>query len=198
MTKLQKNKIKQIRTQLLVLRNELEGFSSTEIADTYVRNRYKQLIVELEKETGESFAVFEIETQSRVKSWDADSGRAEYEDYIERNSFKVAVAGLIEDLRERYLPSEISLYYQNETPIISMTNQQTMSSEITLKVAIDLVEHLAKKESEYSPTSSERGFIEKVKTLVARFKDVSSLMKDILLTAQEYHLTLDQLKDIFK
>lgn len=116
--------------------------------------------------------------------------------HVEIDTYRTKLGGLISRLHAEYFSDELAPFSETPSTIMSQIQQQSQSFqvELLLQVQSKIDEQLHKLE----PGDKKRSFLEKVKGALKSVRNTAELIALILATGQEFGLTLEELKELFK
>ena len=111
-------------------------------------------------------------------------------------TYRTKLSGLISRLHGQYFSDEVAPFSGMPSTVITQTQQQSQSFqvELLLQVQSKIDEQLHKLE----PGDKKRSFLEKVKGALKSVRNTAELIALILATGQEFGLTFEELKELFK
>ena len=156
------------------------------IYDSNLWEHANQAIEELSKVSGKDYSRFKMTPKRR------QSGRL----CIDTDTYRAKIGGLISRLHAEYFSDEPDPFSETPSTVMSQIQQhsQSFQVELLLQVQSKIDEQLHKLE----PGDKKRSFLEKVKGALKSVRNTAELIALILATGQEFGLTLEELKELFK
>lgn len=110
--------------------------------------------------------------------------------------YRSQLSGLISRLHGKYFSNEPAPFSGMPSTVISQTQQQNQSFQVQLLLEIQskIDEQLIKLE----PGDKKRSYLEKVKGALKSIRNTAELIALILETGQEFGMTFQELKELFK
>lgn len=175
--------------------NELQGYLSQApkkdrgyyLYDVNLWEQVNQAIHELEKASGEDYSRFRM-----TPRLDEQGIRR----MLDKDTYRTKLSGLVRRLYGQYFPDERAPFSGMPSTVISQTQQQSQSfqMQMVLEIQSKIDEKLLKSE----PDGKTKSFLEKVKGALASVRNTAELIALILTTGQEFGLTFEELKELFK
>ncbi len=111
-------------------------------------------------------------------------------------TYRTKLSSLISRLHGQYFSDEVAPFSGMPSTVITQTQQQSQSFqvELLLQMQTKIDEQLHKLE----PGDKKRSFLEKVKGALKSVRNTAELIALILATGQEFGLSLEELKELFK
>lgn len=177
---------------------ELQGYLSQApggdkirlIYDDNLWEQVNQVIDELNSISGEDYNRFKMTTKQ------IRQGREGMLNVVDVGTYRAKLGGMISRLHGQYFSDEVAPFSGMPSTVISQTQQQSQSFQVQLLLEIQskIDEQLHKLE----PEDEKRGFLDKVKGALKSVRNATELITLILATGQEFGLTIDELKELFK
>ena len=114
--------------------------------------------------------------------------------FVDIDDYRGKLGALIARLHGQYFHDEATPFSDMPSTNIHVNQQQSQSVQI--EIAIEMTELITKKLSEVPAGSKESSFLEKVKGTLRTIRTVPQLIMLLIATAQEFGLSIDQLKDL--
>ncbi|MHC4539417.1 MAG: hypothetical protein ACYS74_06510 [Planctomycetota bacterium] len=156
------------------------------ISDADLWERVNQAIDELNRVSGQDYGHFRMipRRSGQGKPW-----------YIERDTYRTKLAGLVARLHGKYFPDESPPFGGMTSTVISPTQQQ---SQTQMQMVLDFQTKIDEQLRNLEPGDKKRAFLEKVKSALVSVKDYAGLLALCVTAAREFGLTLDELSELFK
>lgn len=179
---------------------ELQGYldqaprkDSGSIREKSIWEQLHQTIDELNAITGNSYDKFKTEIKSSPTGF-RDGG---YYSYIDVDSYRTKVGGLINKLYGEYFSDEQKPFSNVPSTIINASQTQLQAQEQHQSVLVDIAIMIAEKKHEYAIGTPERNFLDKITEYLKSAKDVKQIVFDIVSLAAATGVSLEFLKKIF-
>lgn len=114
--------------------------------------------------------------------------------YVDGNTLKFKLSGLIEDLKAYYFNDESR---QENSAGIHISQNQSQTQGVHIQILLDMQSLIEKKMQNFPKESKERTFLENMKESLSSMKDVSDLFNTTVTTAKMIGLTVEELYKIF-
>lgn len=178
----------EMKSKIRPIYSELQGYLSQTpkgnniIYEEACWNQVNQTIAELKTVCGNSFDKFLIEPHRDSK-----------EQYVENDTFRFKLGGLISRLHGEYFSDEIAPFSGMPSTIITQNQQQIQSVQMFLDIQSKIIES----SKQFDEGSKEKKFIDKLKGSLSTVSNVNDLIKLCLKLAEEFGVGLAALLKIF-
>ncbi len=178
----------EMKSKIRPIYSELQGYlsqapkSNNIIYEEACWNQVNQTIAELKTVCGISFDKFLIEPHKDNK-----------EQYVERDTFRLILGGLISRLHGEYFSDELAPFRGMPSTIKTQNEQQIKSVQMFLDIQSKIIDS----SKQFDEGSKEKKFIDKLKGSLSTVSNVNDLIKLCLKLAEEFGVGLATVLKIF-
>lgn len=182
--------------ELRPIYEELKGYLSEApggengpvITDSGVWEPYHQTIDELNRITGAVYNKHRV----NIKSGRDDRGLWQH---VNVSEYRSKISGLIGRLHAEFFQNEREPFAGGPALVFNQVQQQTQA--VHIQIAVELTEHLTRKEQDFKEGTQERTFIDRakgyLKSAMSGATSMAQLMAALLKTARECGLSIDDM-----
>lgn len=144
-------------------------------------------IEDLNKVTQRDFNLFKLKPKI--------SSSTSHSEYLEIETIRVKLGGMISELHGRYFSDEPAPFSGMPSTIINQTQQQNQS--VTVQMLLDVQSKIDQNLSKFEEGTKQKKFLQKVRSSLSSIKDAVGLISLLTNIAKEFGLSIDDLKNIF-
>jgi hypothetical protein len=184
------------KEEMKLLYRELQGYlaQAPELGDPLgavsleesVWNHYNEAVNLLNAISGKDYSRFLIRPETDINK-QFRSARL--------STYRQRLGGLISRLRAEYFADEPNPLEVAPQTMISQTQQLTQS--VHIQMLLDIQSKIDSKISSYKEGSREKGFLQKLKGSLSSLRDVTQLLTQIVMIANEFGLNVNDILNLF-
>lgn len=185
------------KEEIKVLYRELQGYlaQAPELGDPLgtasieepIWNHYNEAVNLLNAISGKDYSRFLIRQETDI-SKQFRSARV--------STYRQRLGGLISRLHAEYFADEPNPLEVAPQTMISQTQQ--LNQSVHIQMLLDIQSKIDDKISSYGEGSKEKSFLHKLKGSLSSVRDVTQLVTQILMIANEFRLNVNDILNLFK
>lgn len=113
---------------------------------------------------------------------------------VTASEYRGKVSGLISRLHGTYFYNEQAPFSGAPAQVISQVQNQHQSTQVVM--LLEIQDRISQQIQKFEEGSKERGFLETIKSKLSTVKDAIEFAKLIVITAKDFGLDIDKIKDI--
>jgi hypothetical protein len=150
-----------------------------------------QVIDELNDVSGDSYDNFKMHSKLHP---DDDPVYSVYD----LDEFRFFLGGLISRLHGKYFSDENPPFSGMPSTVITQSQTQQQSQSFQIQLLLEIQSKIDDQLHNLKPSDKKRSFLEKVKEALKSVRNTTELIALLLTTGQEFGLTIEELKEVFK